>query len=251
VGPIDFIVVDLGSGHSWLSTRLFLFTALLRRLRGLRAIVFVHSRQGASRIFLGVSTPVEVERALAEAYPWMAEAWTWAFWEQIPVTESEVIGVDGQPGQLKDRLKPVNMFETYLSEALAGPSGSFLASKIGQVFLSRVQISTDEDEEEDIEVDVDWQTLPHKSGRVPTQEHARWLTTDDFTDGSLKRALHPEACVVDQAGWRDADRTRAILQITADYVALLAAYPFGRFSQLIERAVLTEKIAVAILDRDT
>jgi hypothetical protein len=83
------------------------------------------------------------------------------------------------------------------------------------------------------------------------REHARWLTVDDVTEGVLKQSVHPDACVVDQPGWRNEDRTRAVLQAKAGFVAVLSSYPPGRFNRLIERATLVEHLAVAGVDRDT
>ncbi len=42
---LDYIVVDLEVGKKWLTSRLFIFTLLLKRLRGLRCVVFLGTRE--------------------------------------------------------------------------------------------------------------------------------------------------------------------------------------------------------------
>lgn len=50
--PIDYLVIDLGSGSSWLSTRLFVFAELLGRMRDIKVLVFLHAAAGQDRQFL-------------------------------------------------------------------------------------------------------------------------------------------------------------------------------------------------------
>jgi hypothetical protein len=237
-GTMDFMVVDLGTGDAWLTTRLFLFTALLERARGLRAVVFVHTRDHTSRMFLGVSRPAEVQQALTAAYPWIADAWTASIWAQLPTSD---LPAPEQPDHrpAKERLRPAVAMEGYPRDALADGQGQWLASQLGQGFLERVQSKSSPSP------DAGWEPLP-SSGDPPSKwEHASWITTADLTDGALKRAVHPDACIIDQLGWNDQDRVRAVLGADANYVAILSAHPSGRFTRLIDRAALAAKALAA------
>jgi hypothetical protein len=242
-GTMDFMVVDLGAGDAWLTTRLFLFTALLERARGLRAVVFVHTRDHTSRMFLGISRPAEVQQALTAAYPWIADAWTASIWEQLPTSD---VPAPEEPDQrpVKDRLRPTIAIEGYPGDALTGGQGHWLASELGQGFLRRVQSKTTPSP------DAGWEPLPSSGTPTSTWEHASWLTTADLTDGALKRAVHPDACIIDQLGWNDQDRVNAVLAADMDYVAILSAHPAGRFTRLIDRAALAQKaLAAAVTER--
>jgi hypothetical protein len=73
-GLSDFAVINLGEGRNWLTSRLFLFAVLLRRMRRLRAFVFVETRDGISDQFLGIAEPAFVRWRLARAYPWLEAA---------------------------------------------------------------------------------------------------------------------------------------------------------------------------------
>jgi hypothetical protein len=78
-GSLDFAVVDLGRGDKWLSSRLFLFAVLLRRMRGLRRLVFVQTNDLSDRVFVGSADPEGVRWALAQRYPWLEVAFAAAY----------------------------------------------------------------------------------------------------------------------------------------------------------------------------
>jgi hypothetical protein len=80
-GPSDYAVIDLGTGRSWLTTRLFLFAVLLRRMRALRTFVFVETREGVAQRFIGVATPELARWRLAREYPWLERALAHAYAE--------------------------------------------------------------------------------------------------------------------------------------------------------------------------
>jgi hypothetical protein len=78
-GVVDYAIIDLGSGTSWLTTRLFIFAILLRRMRSLRAFVLVETREGIEKRFLGVKSPEAVRFSLAREYPWLERAFANAY----------------------------------------------------------------------------------------------------------------------------------------------------------------------------
>ena len=72
-GTADFFVVDLKSDgrKEWLTSRLYLFTYVLSRMKDVRSIVFTATRGDVARSFLGVAGTDELLRALADAEPWL------------------------------------------------------------------------------------------------------------------------------------------------------------------------------------
>jgi hypothetical protein len=74
----DFAVLDLGEGHEWLTSRLYLFANLLAR-KGLRAFVFVETQQGIRERFVGTASPQAIRWELAETFPWMELAFAKAY----------------------------------------------------------------------------------------------------------------------------------------------------------------------------
>jgi hypothetical protein len=238
----DFAVIDLGHGKSWLTTRLYIFTLLLRRLRGLRCLVFTRTTETAGRIFLGTAIPENVLEALAAAYPWLDAAVAEATWPNLPTKELKP--PDPDRVGLKARIRPDQTTDAYLQDSL-GPQDQYYAEQLTEAFLDAVQTTV---KPADIQ---DWLPLPSPPPgveRPPTWEHASWITTEDVITGALRRAVDPEASVVDQAGWRDADRVRAVLARRGAFVALLESYPQGRFGRLIDRPALLERVAAATID---
>jgi hypothetical protein len=82
-GAADYVVVDLGSGENWLTTRLFVLAVLLRRMRSLRTFVFVETRDGIDGRYLGVRSPEAIRWLLAREYSWLEAAFATAY-AQIP-----------------------------------------------------------------------------------------------------------------------------------------------------------------------
>jgi hypothetical protein len=78
-GSMDYAVIDLGEGESWLITRLFLFCEFLVRQRGLQCLVFVDDREGVSHRLVGIADPRQVKWALAEQFPWLEVALTTSY----------------------------------------------------------------------------------------------------------------------------------------------------------------------------
>ena len=78
-GPSDYAVIDLGEGRNWLTTRLFLVSILLKRMRGLRTLVFVETRDNIEQRFVGLGSPSLVRWRFAREYPWLEHAFAQAY----------------------------------------------------------------------------------------------------------------------------------------------------------------------------
>ena len=66
-------MVDLKSDgqKEWLTSRLYLFSNMLSRMKSVRCIVFTATRGDVGRCFLGVAGAEELLHALAAAQPWL------------------------------------------------------------------------------------------------------------------------------------------------------------------------------------
>src|SRR5215211_7926049 len=69
--PAPYLVVDLGAGREWLTTRLYIFSSLLRATRRTRTLSFVETAGGVRGRFTGLASTERVRYALAHAYPWL------------------------------------------------------------------------------------------------------------------------------------------------------------------------------------
>lgn len=77
--PIDYMIIHLGIGESWLTSRLFLWGEILRLTRGLRCFAFVRESEGTARRYVGVAPVEHVRSALARQFSWLEAAWARAY----------------------------------------------------------------------------------------------------------------------------------------------------------------------------
>src|SRR5216683_2036716 len=86
--PHSYAIIDLGTGQSWLISRLFIFAVMLRLVRGVRCFVFV-SGSGGPRQYLGTIAIEDIRWTLARRYPWLerifAKAYKDQLWQPLPV----------------------------------------------------------------------------------------------------------------------------------------------------------------------
>jgi hypothetical protein len=90
--PLDYAVFNLGDGTKWLSSRLYLFTVILRKIRKLRAIIFVDTKQGIKHHFVGFASPEQLEDALFRRYPFLIAQFAFSF---DNLQRENIIGTDG------------------------------------------------------------------------------------------------------------------------------------------------------------
>lgn len=80
----DYLLVDLGRGDEWITSRLYLVAALFPRMRGVRCIVFVAQDGERRGQFVGTAMAETVRWRLAQAYPWLEVALMEAMRGAIP-----------------------------------------------------------------------------------------------------------------------------------------------------------------------
>jgi hypothetical protein len=199
----DFAVVDLGRGEEWVTTRLFIFTVVLERLRQLRCFVFLEANERGRRQWLGVATPEGVRGALAGHYPWLATA----------LASAEAQPSDPQPSVLGS--DP----ETREQEA---------ARKLVDAFLNHPEIQKYGPQPGD-----DW--LPVDNSQ-PLYEHGHWLT-GDLVVRDLGMALDQDSWVAEA---EPAATERAVLGRAGPFVGVVGAG--DRFVRLVDRGALVEHV---------
>jgi hypothetical protein len=83
------IEVNLGTGRSWLSSRLFLLAALADDYTDIRQMFFLEDRQGQDRVFVGSTTPASVSQAFARDSQRLKEAYEVAKREPTDALDSD------------------------------------------------------------------------------------------------------------------------------------------------------------------
>ena len=235
-GSADYFVVDLrNDGDEWLTSRLYLFSYLLQRLRGVQTVVFVATRGDVAGSFLGVAAVAEVIGLLGDAYPGLRIARLRAEAEHIhrvvgpmpTINQLPVAGGLPVPGNVDDWCAEANADSTW-----SGPLA------MAQGFLRHLQWAGP------VAPSGPWLRMPDQPGQAhPTWEYATWLRSSDLTDGLLRGVVRPDGFVIDKPSWSAEDRARAVLAVPGDPVALLNQT--RRVQRLIDRRALLASIGRA------
>jgi hypothetical protein len=229
-GTADFFVVDLKSDgrKEWLTSRLYLFTYVLSRMKGVRSIVFTATRGDVARSFLGIAGTEELLRTLATAEPWLQVTRLQIEANRPGVPPSEAIPPQAPPPALPaappNKTIPIDIEEWWHGTGANPPQADPLS--ISQQFLTLVQwvqpLGTPDPEG-------DWLQLPDAPGQDNTWEHATWIKASDLIDGMLHDAVQTDGYVLDDRSWSAAERVRAVARTQGDFVALLG--PNRRFER--------------------
>ena len=217
--PADFAVIDLGVGDEWITSRLYIAAALLERMRGLRAIVFVESRGALPGYLLAVAPAAIVRWSLAGRYPWLELAYAQAIMQAMQ-----------EAGQLDPKtFAPGDSLVTTDHGTLGGAR----ATTVTRAFLSSIQ---------------DWTANPAPSRTDEWvqlngyRERAEWVTVALLRD--LLPAEHFDQQMPEMRDDPQAKRVRAVLRRRGPFVALVD--PDGRFKRLVDRGALLEEAAAQL-----
>jgi len=220
---LDYVVVDLGEGTNWLSSRLFILAVILGRMRGLCAIVFVQRTGSTSRQYLGVADCKTTRWRLAAKFPWLEDALSAAL--ASPTVNGRVVNDDGRLGQP------------------SFPENPQPAAELLKAYLTVLQSSNPPVAEHS---GGEWVSLPppkvfQSAATIPVYEHAKWLTHDDVVD-ILGDALDPTHLRLENLQLMDDQaRVRAVIRHGGHYVAITRDDRV--FHRLVDRLQLVEAAA--------
>jgi hypothetical protein len=196
--PAPHVVVDLGTGQEWLSSRLFIFAILLARMRGTRTLVFLETAEGVRGQFVGLASPSAVHWGLAATYSWLEADYAAAYsdataWGRTPNAGRPVM-LDAS-GRLTEEVVTVlvNGFLARVQSAPAPQAGT--------------------------PVQPGWTTVARPSGVL--HEHASWLGAGDV-ERLLGSALDTNAYIVQPPPHDPVEAARAALKFSGrDHIALV------------------------------
>lgn len=215
----EFVEVNLGLGHEWLTSRLYILAILFARFKGVRAFVFLDTAQGVNRRYCGWAFSDHIRWALGQRYPLLETAFAQAYSQVTFGKEAVIVSDTGRLGY------PMN------------PHAASPGVRLLQNFLQGVQrpspikpdlASSGEDR---------WELL---SGGGPpgahVYEHAVWLDSNHLAD-LLGDNLHLDALnEQDLKALEPAKQYEAVLQKSDPYIALVDEV--GRFKGLLNRCVI-------------
>ena len=199
----DYAIIDLDTGHSWLTSRLFIFAVLLQRMRNLQCFVFVETLGHIRRRFIGMASPDAVRWALALRYPWLEQAFATSY---------------GQVGNIQ-------IFSS------SGALDTGIATQVFQNYLTNIQqsVAPTTDVEE-------WVPL---QSQASTWEHAKWI--DPRRLESLLRPVLNDSWIPDDPDANSSKKSKSVLRRHGTFVAALDQD--RKFRSLIDRQALLEMLA--------
>jgi hypothetical protein len=222
----DYSVIDIGAGDEWLTSRLFIAAAMLRRMRGVEVIVFVDRAQGADRRFVALTSADSLRWRLARRFPALEASFARAYAELQP---GAFPGTPFLPHAVAEN-QPFVKSDT-------GALDPAMARRIVAKYLEALEMPAAGTPPS---APPGWVALDHgPAGPPQILERATWVTRDLLRellpDDDFRRSA-PEAVDAPQP-----DRTRAVLRRHGAFVALLD--PLLQFSRLVNRSVLLESLA--------
>lgn len=214
-----YLIVDIKAGRSWLVSRLFLFTAILRRVSALRCVVLVETKEGCDRGFLGIANPERVVAALSNKYPWLDRAF-----------------VRACAGQ---------------SVAPHAPLSKDQAEAIVNAFISDQEIrfidASNREAPQQPGNPAEWELLP---GAVPRAwEHSKWLGVGRMNEDLGEVLYDRDATQLVDDPDRPAERNLALLRRQVPFVALVRRK--REFKRLIDRELLIEQVIAHLIEQAT
>jgi hypothetical protein len=70
-----YVIIDLGTGRNWLTSRLFLFAAMLSRAKRIRSFVFLETSGTYRDAYVGSMFPDRIRLIMANTCPWFERAY--------------------------------------------------------------------------------------------------------------------------------------------------------------------------------
>jgi hypothetical protein len=237
--PAPYLTVDLGAGREWLTSRLFIFSILLRAMRRTQVLVFLETAGDVRGRFVGMATCERVRWSLAHAYPWLEEEYARAY---ANATSGPPVPPRGRRAAAPPPVPP-GEDAAFVTDTM-GRLAESVAHRVATGFVFAVQ---NQPPVMAGPPPADWVVEQRPDGVFA--EHASWLSGADV-ERLLGDALHRFAYVRESTPGEPADRARAALRVPdEDVVAIVDEN--HRFRELIvDRREALEALAGDMIRRE-
>ncbi|MBD3627994.1 hypothetical protein [Cyclobacterium sp.] len=93
-GSYDYAGIDIYGGKAWLTSRLYIFSTILSKARGINYWVFVDSHDSIHKKFIGYIDSRSLRLQLSDHFPFLSKAYTEALLEVFPDGEDSMKAAD-------------------------------------------------------------------------------------------------------------------------------------------------------------
>jgi hypothetical protein len=224
-GREDYAIVDLQQGHSWLTSRLYLFTSLLTRMRGIRCVVFLATQ--SPQTFVGMADPQQLLWSLAARQPWLEKAYAQALANAFPTMSGEQ---DTQPTESNG----------ILSERTATMLANNFLTDVNIQHVGSTLWPLDE-------------SVPLPKAKPTAYEHATFLNPQEVS-ALLGNMLVTEPVIYESANRSEREQIQTVIAHPPAprqpaFVPVLD--PNGKFLRLQDRTVIINAVAESALRLST
>ena len=215
----DYAIVDIGTGQEWLTSRLYILSIILKRIKNIRYFVFVETKDGIFSKFLGIAEYNEIRWSLARQYSWFEKAYAGAY---QTLFDSDIIV--NEIGGIYEK---------------ANPSYPQMAINLANQFLMNIQNPAEKNPDNEGE----WILL--KKSQV--EEHAEWISKEKL-ERLLGENLNRYSIDSRSFGKKSkAEQIREILLGNGKYVALVDMD--NRFERLLDRSAVVHEILKDLVEK--
>jgi hypothetical protein len=219
----DYAVINLGAGDEWITSRLFITAAMLKRMHHVSAIVFLEGAEG--KTFAGWALVDDVISRLGSAYPWLQLAYVTA--------ESQLRGGVALNWQTISQLR---LHYDAQGGLQLGSAQQLVADYLRQIREDATIANPSRTEAEG------WMQFAN----TPKWERAKWVTPIVLQEVLGTRFFGPTVSGLDDVV-KDpvAQRVAKVVKRRGRYVAITDHE--GRFLRLLDRPEILEEIAATYI----
>jgi hypothetical protein len=208
----EYTVLDLGSGESWLTSRIYILSILFPMVKSVKYLVFVSTAYGNNKKFIGWINVQKMRWSLAMKYPHLEMAYQNVYGEEIK--NESITTVNGRLGNNSNWNPPT--------------------ARLLNSFVQKIK--------SDKSLGEGWVKIKSSS---ETWEQASWVTDILLRDIAGDELQTESVTISELRAKSDRDKTLIIANMEGRYVPVVNHE--GRFEYLIDRHKLLERVAIQTL----
>jgi len=214
-GSADYVIVNLGEGEEWLTSRLYILAIIFEKMKGIKGVVFLETATGIRKRFVGWAEPQKIRWTFAQQFPWFETAYADAYSNTI--STASIVSSQGKLGYSHELNNPhpsIDLLQNFLKKIQSPPEIQPLP----------------ENEKE-------WVNL---SSINNTLEHTQWLNAEKL-ENLLGEALIVESVKSENQNSPDIEKQiKKCLTFSNPFIAVVKED--NRFDFLVKQEKLLEQI---------
>src|SRR5690606_23739957 len=121
-GSADYVIVNLGEGEEWLTSRLYILAIIFEKMKGIKGVVFLETATGIRKRFVGWAEPQKIRWTFAQQFPWFETAYADAYSNTI--STASIVSSQGKLGYSHELNNPhpsIDLLQNFLKKIQSPP----------------------------------------------------------------------------------------------------------------------------------